>query len=391
MDTASDGPKGADGTGPSICFLFRAGRRERLARPGEAPTEFFYGFAQLSRRGWPIVMLDEGEVARLAGAPTPQSIAPGSPLARLRALILGLLPGLPLVILSHFLTGGVRRAFARFEAIVATTTGQAYALAVLRRLGLYRGRAIVLAMGIWSPDQPGLQRRVFAWLLRGVEILCIARDEVGLLRSALGPATRIAYLPFGVDTGFWTPGAPGPAEPESPAVLAIGNDRHRDFATLVAAWRPTFPRLLIVTALEVDPKGKPNIAVRRGDWRSAILSDEEVRGLFRAVRLVVIPLNETIQPSGQSTCLQAMACGCPVVISDIAGIWDRTLIVDGETCRLVPPGDAAALSETVGTLLAADDDRARLAAAGHAMVRTHLTVDVMADAIERHLREPAAC
>ena len=59
--------------------------------------------------------------------------------------------------------------------------------------------------------------------------------------------------------------------------------------------------------------------------------------------------------------LEAMAAGCPVVGSDIAGI--DTAVVDGDSGLLVPPGDPAALAGALAGLLADPDRRAKLGAA----------------------------
>jgi glycosyltransferase involved in cell wall biosynthesis len=59
--------------------------------------------------------------------------------------------------------------------------------------------------------------------------------------------------------------------------------------------------------------------------------------------------------------LEAMAAGCAVVASALAGI--DAAVVDGESGLLVPPGDAARLAAALAELLADPERRAKLGAA----------------------------
>jgi glycosyltransferase involved in cell wall biosynthesis len=107
--------------------------------------------------------------------------------------------------------------------------------------------------------------------------------------------------------------------------------------------------------------------------------------LFQRAAFVVIPLHNTLQPSGQSACLQAMACGKTVILSAIDGLWDRDLMRDGVTCILVPPGDVRALREAVAAL--ADDPQraARIGAAARRVVETRLNTRAMAESMRNIL------
>ena len=48
-----------------------------------------------------------------------------------------------------------------------------------------------------------------------------------------------------------------------------------------------------------------------------------------------IPLVESLQPSGQSVALQAMAMGVPAMISDTPGFWDRENLINNKNIFLV--------------------------------------------------------
>src|SRR3954452_1569394 len=173
----------------------------------------------------------------------------------------------------------------------------------------------------------------------------------------LGLEDRVHVVPFGVDTDFWTPGA-GEIGDE---VLAIGNDGHRDWETLLAA-APSVPaRIRILTRREPPASLPPNVSWEPADWYTQVLSDEEVRALYRRAAVVAVPTKDVPQPSGQSVTLQAMACARPVVLSRTRGLWAPETLRDGENVVLTIPGDAAELARAVRLVL---DDSARAASMG---------------------------
>ena len=44
--------------------------------------------------------------------------------------------------------------------------------------------------------------------------------------------------------------------------------------------------------------------------------------------MVILPLKDSTQPSGQSVTLQAMSMGVPVIISLTTGFWDKDKFID---------------------------------------------------------------
>jgi hypothetical protein len=358
-----------------ILYLYKAGRAERRVQ-ADSPDEFFYGAAGLGAFGHMVDELDAAGLGALAGVPAPDQVS--GILWKLLAFVLRfLVPTFPSVIASHMWSPAARQRLDSADVIVATTTGQAFALCALKRAGLLRAQAFVLAMGILADVSPGIQRRLFVWLLGVARIASISKLEFAFLRS-VAPRLDLHYLAFGIDTRFWTPGVSGNEAPSY--ILSIGNDRNRDYATLLAAWRPEFPLLRIVTNHRLSNL-PANVEVTRGDWHERALSDVEVRDLYRGAALVVLPIRQTGQPSGQSACLQAMACGRAVVITRVDGFWDPESIRDGDTCRLVPPGDAAALASAAAEILANPSDAARMGARSRRLVEQHFDSGMMASAI----------
>ncbi|MFN3712169.1 MAG: glycosyltransferase [Alcanivoracaceae bacterium] len=86
--------------------------------------------------------------------------------------------------------------------------------------------------------------------------------------------------------------------------------------------------------------------------------------------------------------LEAAAAGIPVIATDVGG--NREIVVDGESGRLVPSANDAALVESMGAMLASPERAAIMAKRLHQWVHSHATVASMADAYERLYEEGLA-
>jgi glycosyltransferase involved in cell wall biosynthesis len=101
------------------------------------------------------------------------------------------------------------------------------------------------------------------------------------------------------------------------------------------------------------------------------VTDAELRELYRHALAVVVPLEDSIQPSGQSVALQAMACGRPVILTRTRGLWTGGDFGDGADLLLVAPASAEELRHALERLLADAAFRENLgAAARHAVLRS---------------------
>jgi glycosyltransferase involved in cell wall biosynthesis len=185
-------------------------------------------------------------------------------------------------------------------------------------------------------------------------------------------AERSSVIPFGVDTEFWRP-MPNVAQEDF--VVAIGQDRNRDYDLLAAA--PGNHPTRIVTRQEVRvPSGAAHVQLSAGDFfGSDAMTDQDLRRLYNAARAVIVPLKDVYQPSGYSVTLQAMACGRPVILTRIRGLWTPELLKDGENCLLVPPGDAHELGVAIGRIRGDAEFAARLGQAARATALAHYGLD----------------
>jgi glycosyltransferase involved in cell wall biosynthesis len=92
----------------------------------------------------------------------------------------------------------------------------------------------------------------------------------------------------------------------------------------------------------------PNVEVRLG------VTFAELRDLYARASAVVISVHPDGYPhgsdcSGQTVLLDAMAMGCPVVISERA--WVHEYVTDGDAALVVPPRDPEALRSAIEKLV----------------------------------------
>jgi len=101
---------------------------------------------------------------------------------------------------------------------------------------------------------------------------------------------------------------------------------------------------------------------------------DDVARCLAAADLAVLPsLHEGLGVAA----LEAMAAERAVVASRVGGLPE--VVVDGETGRLVPPGDPAALRSAIAALVNDPAARARMGAAGAQRVRERFSAVAMAD------------
>jgi glycosyltransferase involved in cell wall biosynthesis len=102
---------------------------------------------------------------------------------------------------------------------------------------------------------------------------------------------------------------------------------------------------------------------------------DELMGLYERAAVVACPSR---REGFGVACLEAMAHGRPVVATGVGGL--RDLVVDGETGIVVPPEDPPALRAALERLLADQELRRQLGAAGRERARQHFSWPVATDA-----------
>jgi glycosyltransferase involved in cell wall biosynthesis len=208
------------------------------------------------------------------------------------------------------------------------------------------------------------------WLMRLVE-------ESGLADSLA--ETRV--VPNGVDTEVFSPGDQREARSKLglplDATIVLFSARSaksspfKGFETLEAAL-PLIARTEVVSNLLLVSLGEDasDSSVEGVPIHFVNFADDPatVARYYQAADLYLHPARAE---SFGLAVLEAMACGVPVVASDVGGIPE--IIADGESGLLVPSEDAAALAAATAALLGDSGRRSRMVAAGLSRARNEFS------------------
>ena len=375
-----------------IAYVFTRGRRERLAQieAGEsAPSEFAFGAPEARAMGHEVAVFELPDLAPTAASPMQRWMKRDA--KRLAAT--GLTS-------SAALMG--EEAVLRlndFDVVLAGNEYIALGLDGWAEAGVLRTPFCFWVMGMFSKlaqREPGgpLQRwrrtrglaRYHAMSRRARHIFFLGRPEMALFVETFPELEpRCAFTPFPVDTGFWHLAE---TKETDGYLLFVGKDALRDVDLLLAIAR-AMPeqRFRCVTPLLAGRLLPPNVEVIDSDWYGQAVTDREMRELYRRCRLLILPLRETHQPSGQSVAQQAMACGRVVVMSRISGLWLDEL-ADGDQLRLIDCPTPEAWRGVITRQLNDAEATAAIERRAAAFVRQHLRTDLFARMLLEHLSQP---
>ena len=306
--------------------------------------------------------------------------------------------------------------------VVHTFKPKAYA--GLAHLALRRRYPVVVDTDDWEGPggwnalatySRGLQR-FFAWQerwgLTHADAVTVASRALETLVWAMGgPPERVAYLPNGVESSQG--GAP-PRGEGRPTVLLytrffeFGLDRLWRILQEVRVRRPEV-RVLVVGKGFAGEEMQLLQRARNAGWDVAEISATEPQAdlsyvgfgtpetlpvCFAAADVSIYPFDDTLL--NRTKCpvklLDLLAAGVPVVGDAVGQIAE--VVIEGETGRLIRPGDDAAFAEAVLDLLSDPERLARMRVAASVDVRVRYAWDRLAGAaeaayrhaIERHSR-----
>jgi glycosyltransferase involved in cell wall biosynthesis len=194
----------------------------------------------------------------------------------------------------------------------------------------------------FSRAELAYRRRVYGWTVRKSRIVITISEharEALVERLGLDPA-RVRAIHLAVDHERFTPDG----RPREPFLLYPANGwphkNHRRLFQAFALVRRERPQLRLV----LTGAGHEELSLPEGvDSRGHVPLDELV-GLYRGAAALVYP---SLYEGFGIPCVEAMACGCPVTVSDVASLPE----VCGETAVYFDPHSVESIAQGIRDVL----------------------------------------
>jgi glycosyltransferase involved in cell wall biosynthesis len=197
--------------------------------------------------------------------------------------------------------------------------------------------------------------------------IVLYRRDLDFFESKIGRG-RVRFIPHGVDTEFFRP----PKAPAEPVNILFSGHYLRNTAMLervinhLARSRPELRFHLLVPEQFRDLEGLPALRERADVTWHAGISDGQMRDLIGSAYLVLLPMDES---GANNALVEALACGTPVVTTDVGGVHDYG---GGSVYPIVANNDDAAMVALVERYLNHPSWRSEMAARCREFAVTHL-------------------
>jgi glycosyltransferase involved in cell wall biosynthesis len=219
--------------------------------------------------------------------------------------------------------------------------------------------------------------------------ILVSRSLERTLKACVQPQGRCEVMLRGVDLTMFFP--PVAEDVRRPIILFVGRvTEAKGVFDLLEAWRGITTRCACAELWIVGPHHRDARFLRAiescGQSRSirvlGPLPLREVADLMRQVQALCLPSHG----EGTPNCvMEAMACGLPVVATEVGGIPD--IVESNRTGMLVRKGDTQGLADALVSLLQDSDRRASMGEAAHAFAVEHFDARKTAERLVGWYRE----
>lgn len=238
----------------------------------------------------------------------------------------------------------------------------------------------LIVMGLFSKDiKSPVQKFFHKGLIKLIIFYCdnlifLGIGEYNESKKFTKIHSKLHFVPFCINTSFWSHSST-PNRKDS--VIFIGNDGNRDYEkTLSIAKNLKEINFNFITKNITESSDIPaNVNLISGHWNESLLTDFEIKNLYEKSLISIVPLHDTLQPSGQSVTMQSMSMGVPVIISKTIGFWENKFFEHGKNIILMEDNSLENWTETVKSIYEDKSKRSSLSRNGRLLVQDHYSIN----------------
>ena len=349
-----------------ITYIFSKGRINKLNNKNYS-DDFFYGYRYLQNMELDLSVIEFNDINKI--------------LKRIEYYI-SKLSSLPLYVFSLLSKKNIKKLKDTDNLVlISESTGFAVLPLLICLKKRFNISTHMFVMGLYSKK---INFAALKWLhLFLIKLLFnyidklyfLGIEEYNIAKKIHKKNEKLIFLPFHVDNNFWK-GESLDLEKNIP-ILFIGNDSNRDYRLLIdlAKKMPNNKFIFVTSNIQVLNINLENVELIKGDWGEGLFSDSKLKEIYLKSRLVILPLIETTQPSGQSVTLQAMSVGIPVLITKTKGFWDSEHFIDLENIFFIEKADVGKWIEKINTIYNDKDNLKHVSKNGVVLINQVYSID----------------
>lgn len=192
-----------------------------------------------------------------------------------------------------------------------------------------------------QPSEHLRELRIVEKIAKNIDAVILVSDVQRAYFEEFLPPERVFVIPHGVDSDFFYPLEDVKQEP---ICITVGSHL-RDFKTLKQAmqlvWKVNPEVRFVAVGTRHEKKNYfEGVADDRIQYLEGI-SDEDLRSAYQSAQVAVFPFRDA---TANNAILEAMACGLPIVATDVGGTCEY---IDDTTGVLCSPNDPQAFANSI--------------------------------------------
>ncbi len=370
-------------TNNKILFFYQNGRKEKIKSSTAYAKEMFYGYQYFSENGYKTDIIE---------FETNKSI--------LNKLYFELIEkklrnGLRLPIYWSFLTN--RKNFQKLKnsnyAVFSNNRVGFASLIILYLLKIInkKPKTLCFVMGLFSRKPKykvflPIQNLLLKFFINNIDkLIFLSKAEYDFACSKYSKnKDRFFVLPFSVDFNIWNIQKKIKKKKQ---ILFVGNDGFRDFQFAEKLANSCENINFIFVSKEINHSNlNENSIVFSGSWGKNSLNDVELSKLYNESYITIVPLKNSLQPSGQSVTLQSLACGTPVLITKTDGFWDEENFINNENIIFLEENSIDLWQDQILDLFENENRYNKLRKNGSNLIETNYDLDIFSGLVEKILK-----